>query len=100
MWPRFAFSDQFFDNLAGIKSILKVEPGVLTLIGMSYESKKKCSSLDPRRNKFYKTQWAWQGVRLTQLISIFASIFFEFFDKNSTDKIQSKKDKVIDIIGK
>ena len=33
----------------------------------------KCSSLEPPRSKFYKTQWAWQGVKLTQLMSIFTS---------------------------
>ena len=33
----------------------------------------KCSSLAPPRNKFYKTQWAWQGVKLTQLMAIFTS---------------------------
>ena len=33
----------------------------------------KCSSLGPPRNKFSKTQWAWQGVKLTQLMSIFTS---------------------------
>ena len=31
-----------------------------TLIGMGYESKKKCSSLAPPRSKFCKTQWACQ----------------------------------------
>ena len=33
----------------------------------------KCSSLAPPRSKFYKTQWAWQGVKLTRLMSIFTS---------------------------
>ena len=33
----------------------------------------KCSSIAPPRNKFYKTQWPWQGVKLTQLMSIFTS---------------------------
>ena len=33
----------------------------------------KCSSLVPPRSKFYKTQWAWQGVKLTRLMSIFTS---------------------------
>ena len=33
----------------------------------------KCSSLEPPRSKFYKTQWAWQGVKLTRLMSIFTS---------------------------
>ena len=31
----------------------------------------KCSSLTPPMSKFYKTQWAWQGVKLIRLISIF-----------------------------
>ena len=39
---------------------------------MSYESK-KCSSLAPPRGIFYKTQCAWQGVKLTRLMSIFTS---------------------------
>ena len=34
---------------------------------------RKCSSLAPPRNKFYKTQLAWQGVKLSRLISIFTS---------------------------
>ena len=33
----------------------------------------KCSSLAPPRNIFYNTQWAWQGVKLTRLMSIFTS---------------------------
>ena len=33
----------------------------------------KCSSLAPPRSIFYKTQWAWQGVKLTQLMSFFTS---------------------------
>ena len=34
----------------------------------------KCSSLAPTSSKFYNTQWAWRGVKLTQLMSIFTSI--------------------------
>ena len=33
----------------------------------------KCSSLAPSRSIFYKPRWAWQGVKSTQLISIFTS---------------------------
>ena len=33
----------------------------------------KCSSLEPPRGIFYKTQWAWQGVKLTPIMSIFTS---------------------------
>ena len=33
----------------------------------------KCSSLAPPRSKFYKTQWAWHGVKLTRLMLIFTS---------------------------
>jgi hypothetical protein len=36
----------------------------------------KCSSLAPPRSKFYKTQLAWQGVKLTGLMSIFTSKIF------------------------
>ena len=42
---------------------------------------------------FYKTQWAWQGVKLTRLMSIFTSKSLEIFDKNSANTILSKKDK-------
>ena len=45
----------------------------------------------PPRSKFYKTQWAWQGVKLPRLISIFTSK--NVFDKNSADKIHSKNYK-------
>ena len=31
---------------------------------MSYEIKKKCSSLAPPKGIFYMTQWAWQGLKL------------------------------------
>jgi hypothetical protein len=34
---------------------------------------KKCSSLVPPKSKFYKTQWAWQAVKLTWLMSIINS---------------------------
>ena len=33
----------------------------------------KYSSLAPPRSTFYKTQWAWHGIILTQLMSIFSS---------------------------
>ena len=33
----------------------------------------KCSVLVPPRGIFYKTQWAWQSVELTRLMSIFTS---------------------------
>ena len=38
-----------------------------------YELRKqeKCSSLASSRCKFYKTQWAWHGVKLARLMSIF-----------------------------
>ena len=56
----------------------------------------KCSSLAPHRGIFLKTQWAWQGVKLTRLMSIFTSVW-EIFDRNSADKIWSKKDKEIKV---
>ena len=63
----------------------------LTLIGMSCKSKKKCSSLGQLRSKFYKTQWAWKGVKLSWLISNFTyKNVWKFFIKKSADKIQSK----------
>ena len=36
---------------------------------------------------FYKFQWAWEGVKLTQKS-------LEFFYKKSADKIWSKEDRV------
>ena len=33
----------------------------------------KCSSLAPPRSIFYKTQWTWQGVKITRLMSILTS---------------------------
>ena len=39
----------------------------------------------------------WQGVKLTQMLSIFTSKSLENFDKNSEDTIQSKKDKGIKV---
>ena len=39
----------------------------------------KCSSLVPPRGIFYKTQWAWMGMKLTWLISIFTSEKVWFF---------------------
>ena len=33
----------------------------------------KCSSLAPPGIKFYKIQYAWQGVKLTKMMSIFTS---------------------------
>ena len=44
----------------------------------------KCLFLEPPRGIFYKTQWAWQDVKLTQLMSIFTSKKVQnFFDKKS-----------------
>ena len=66
----------------------------LTLIGISSENMKKNSSLEPPRSKFYKIQWAWQGVKLTRLMSIFTSKkVLEIFDTNSAHKIESQNYK-------
>ena len=53
----------------------KVEiPGYSTLIGMIYESKKNAHLyLVPPRGMFYKTWWAWQGIKSTWLMSIFTN---------------------------
>ena len=48
----------------------------LTLIGMSYESMKNAHLLYHLGSFFYKTQWAWQSVKITWLMSIFTSKFF------------------------
>ena len=48
----------------------------------------------PRRDIFYKTQSAWQGVKLTRLVSIFTSKkVWNFLIKKSAEKIWSKKEK-------
>ena len=39
---------------------------LLNLICMSYESTRKGSSVATPKGIFYKIQWAWQGVKLTQ----------------------------------
>ena len=45
----------------------------------------------PPKVIFYKTEWAWQSVKITVLMSIFASKSFEIFDENSADEFWSKK---------
>ena len=50
----------------------------------------KCLSLAPPRGIFHKTRWACQGVKLTYKKNI------ECFGKNSTDKVWSEKDKVVE----
>ena len=51
----------------------------------------KCPSLAPRCI-FYKTQWAWQDVKLTWLISIFTSkIFLKFLMKIQLTKSDPKR---------
>ena len=56
---------QFIRNSGFSKNFLQK----LTLFGMSSE---KCSSLAPPRSIFYKTHWAWQGVKLIWLIRQFS----------------------------
>ena len=58
----------------------------------------KCLSLAPPRSIFYKTKWAWYGVKLT-LIDVNVHILrsLDIFDENSGDKIWSKKDKGIKV---
>ena len=64
----------------------------LTLIGMSSENKKKCSSLALPRSTFCKTQWPWQGVKLTRLVSIFTSKkVWNFLIKNQMTKSDKKR---------
>ena len=59
----------------------------------------KCSSLAPPRGFFYKTQWAWQGVKFTQLMSIFTSQkSLEIFYINSADKVESMCNGVVLLI--
>ena len=56
----------------------------------------RCSFLVPPRCIFYKPHWAWQGVKLTRLMSIFTSKVWKFFII-SAGKIWSKpgRDKSI-----
>ena len=58
----------------------------------------KRSSLMAPKSKFYKTQWAWQGVKLTGLMSIFTSKkSWKIFDKNWGDKIQSQNSRGVKV---
>ena len=58
---------------------------------MSYESKKNAHLYYHQWEFFYKTQWAWQGVKLTRLMSIFTSEkLLEIFDNNSADLVLKK----------
>ena len=64
----------------------------LTLTGMSSKNKKKCSSLAPPRSIFYKTQWAWLGVKLTRLRSIFTfKKVWKFLIKTQLTKSDPKR---------
>ena len=50
------------------------------------------------KGNFFKTQWAWQDIKSTWLISIFTcKKVLVIFDKDSADKIQSKMDKEIKV---
>ena len=58
----------------------------------------KYSSLAPPRRIFYKTQWTWQGVKLTWLMSIFTSKkVWKFLIEIQLTKIWSKNDKEIKV---
>ena len=58
-----------------------------------------CSSLEPPCGVFYKTQWAWQVVKLTRLMSMFTSKkVWKFLIKNSADKIWFKIEKEIKVL--
>ena len=52
----------------------------------------KFSTFAPPRGIFYKTQWAWQGVKLTWLMSIFTSQkVWKFLIEIQPTKSDSKK---------
>ena len=54
-------------------------------------SQEKYSLASPR-GLFYKTQWAWQGVKLTRLMSIFTSKkVWKFLIKNQLTKSDPKR---------
>ena len=61
--------------LGVLLNIVKKDPYFSSFNPNGHEliKQEKCSSLAPPRSKFDKTQWAWQGVKLSQLISIFTS---------------------------
>ena len=65
MWLSFALRPNVlgvdFDILAAIKPFLKVEPGVLTLIGKSYESKK---------NSHLQQHLETSFIRLNELVTL------------------------------
>ena len=49
----------------------------------------KCLSLDPPRGNFYKTQRAWQGVKICNpiVVNFYLQKSWENFEKKSADKI-------------
>ena len=53
----------------------------------------KRSFLAPPRRTFYNTQWAWQGVKITRLMSIFTSKKFwkKFSWQNLIQKVKEDK---------
>ena len=58
----------------------------------------KCSSLEPPRDNFYKTQWAGQGVKINPIdVNFHLQKSLEMFEQNSADKIWSKKDRGIKV---
>ena len=64
------YSDHLFTIFSSLelmeilKSLLSINPNWHEL-----RKQEKCSSLARRRSKFYKTQRAWEGVKLTRLMS-------------------------------
>ena len=65
-----------------------------------FRKQEKCSSLAWPRSKFYKTQWAWQGVKFTQLMSLFTSNFFwKFLIKIQLTKSNPKGTRKVDSVG-
>ena len=63
---------------------------------MSYESNKNAHLQRHLAESFYMTQWAWQGVKLTRLMSIFTSkkfgnFWWKFSWQNLIEKGQGDK---------
>ena len=60
---------------------------ILNLVWHGITEQEKCSTLELPRGNFCKTQWAGQGVKINQLISIFTSKkVWKFLKKNQLTK--------------
>ena len=77
-------------------SILQVVVRQFNLHWHELWKQEKCSSLVPSRSISYKTQWPWQGVKFTRLMSIFTSkkvwnFWWKFSWQNLIQKVKGNK---------